>query len=47
MGKRTLFILGAILVLLLAACSRDLTDKSRIISLFRKNESTFLSAVET
>lgn len=47
MGKRTLFILGAILVLLLAACSRNLTDKSRIISLFRKNESTFLSAVET
>ena len=47
MRKRTLFILGAILVLLLAACSRDLTDKSRIISLFRKNESTFLSAVET
>ena len=47
MGKRTLFILGAILVLLLAACSRNLTDKSRIISLFQKNESTFLSAVET
>ncbi len=47
MRKRTLFILGAILILLLAACSRNLTDKSRIISLFRKNESTFLSAVET
>lgn len=47
MRKRILFILGAILILLLAACSRNLTDKSRIISLFRKNESTFLSAVET
>ena len=47
MRKRTLFILGAILILLLAACSRNLTDKSRIISLFQKNESTFLSAVET
>jgi hypothetical protein len=47
MRKRTLLLLGAILVLLLAACSRELTDKSRIIALFRKNESTFLSAAET
>ena len=47
MRKRTLLLLGAILVLLLAACSRELTDKSRIIAQFRKNESTFLSAAET
>lgn len=46
--KRTLaFILTAAVLLALPGCSRELTDKDKIIALFRNNENVFVSAVET
>ncbi len=45
--RRVLLFPALLFLLLFAACSRDLTDKSRIEALFRKNEAAFLAAAET
>ncbi len=45
--KTTALILGLVLVFYLAGCSGNLTDKKRIVSLYRKNEAVFAAAVES
>ncbi len=45
--SRACLIIGVLLALLLGGCSGNLTDKDRILSLYRGNESAFASAVES
>ncbi|MBP3478023.1 MAG: hypothetical protein J6K03_00885 [Oscillospiraceae bacterium] len=47
MKKALALFLSVSLFIALAACSRNLTDKNDIVSLFRKNEQTFLQAANS
>ena len=47
MRKALATFLAVSLFISLAACSRNLTDKNDIVSLFRKNEQTFLQAAKS
>lgn len=47
MKKLTALFLLASILLTFTSCFRNLTDKSDIISLFQKNEETFIKAVQS
>lgn len=47
MKKAIICLLSAFLLFVLASCSNNLTDKNDIISVFRKNESSFIEASES
>lgn len=44
MKRITLLACAVILILLLTACSGELTDRNRIIRVYRKNEAAFIKA---